>query len=157
MSNANLPGLQLVEQLVQGAATALTGTTSETVLARLPLPAGLIGANGEIEVEYDATETNNANNKTISVRLGGLTGTVLQTHVANTLAGRAGQGVIRNRNAANSQQWNLKALTAAAAALSRGTAAVNLGADQDLVITGTLANAGDTLTLESARVRCWKQ
>jgi len=155
--NPNIPGLQIVEQLIQAASVALTGGVAETVLATLPLPAGLIGPNGEIEIEYDMTETNNANNKTVTVRLGGLTGTALLTHTANTLAGRAGRMCMRQRNANNSQQWNGTTFTAAAIALSRGTGAVNLSADSSIVITGTLANAGDTLTLESCKIRAYKQ
>lgn len=154
----NVPGLTLVEESKSAAATALTGSVAETVLATLNIPGKLLGANGEIELEYDATETNNANAKTINVRLGGLTGTTLLTHNTNTVNGRSGRVTIGLRNSHASQRARGYVATDAAAltSVAGSTGTVDTSTDQAIVITGTLGNAGDTLTLEKFKIRLYR-
>lgn len=48
-----------------------TVTTSEEDLISIPIPAGLIGANGQLVVTHFWQMTNSANNKTMRVKLGG--------------------------------------------------------------------------------------
>jgi len=154
----SVPGLTLIEEFKSAVAAALTGTTAETVLATFNVPAGLLGANGEIEVEWDATETNSANNKTLTLRLGGLAGTAVLTHTTLSVAGRSARATVGFRNSAASQRTRGYTATDAAALTSvAGVAsAVNFQLDQLVVITGTLANAGDTLTLEKFKLRFYK-
>jgi len=156
--NPNIAGLTLVEESKSAVATALTGTTAETVLATFNIPGKLLGANGEIELEYDATETNNANAKTVTVRLGGLAGTALLTHNTNTVNGRSGRVTIGLRNSHASQRARGYVATDAAAltSVAGSTGTVDTSADQALVITGTLAVGGDTLTLEKFKMRFYK-
>jgi hypothetical protein len=158
MLSPNLPGLTLADELKSAVAVALTGTLVETVLATYNLPAGLLGANGEIEIELDATETNNANAKTLAVRLGGLAGTVIMSLNSNTINGRSLIGRCRLRNNAAVQRTRFYTATDVAALTSAAgvASAVNLQADTQLVVTGTLANIADTLQLEAFRMRFWK-
>lgn len=153
-----VPGLTLIEESKSAVAAALTGTVAETVLATFNIPGGLLGANGEIELEYDCTETNNANAKTVTVRLGGLTGTSMLTHNTNTVAGRSGRCCIGLRNSAASQRSRGYVATDAAALTSvpGATGTVSMLTDQAIVITGTLGNAGDTLTLEKFKMRFYR-
>ncbi len=154
----NVSGLTLIEEFKSAVAAALTGTTAETVLASFNIPGGILGANGEIEIEGDFTETNNANAKTVQVRLGGLTGTSLLSHNTNTVAGRSFRGTIGLRNAANSQRARFYTATDVAALTSAAgtTGAVNLQNDTVIVITGTLGVGTDTLTLEKFKMRFYK-
>lgn len=139
-------------------AVPLTGTTSETVLATIAIPAGAIGPNGQIRIMTLWSMTNNANNKTMSVRLGGIGGTAHQAAVIASQAHQQNNCRIANRNSASSQVsqsatgfgWN-------ANTASPVTGAINTANAQDLVITGTLASSGDTLTLESYIVELFYQ
>lgn len=139
-------------------AVPLTGTTSETVLATIAIPAGAMGPNGQIRVTTLWSPTNNANNKTMAVRLGGLSGTLFQQAVQANVTHQQNHCRFGNRNSASSQVgasllgfgWN--ANTSAVV-----TATVNTANAQDLVITGTLASSGDTLTLESYLVELFYQ
>lgn len=156
--NPNVPGLTLVEEAKSAVANALTGTTSETVLATFTIPAKLLGANGEIEIDGDFSETNNANAKTVQVRLGGLAGTSLLSHNTNTVAGRSFKGTVGLRNSHASQRARFYTATDAAAltSVAGATGTVDTSADVALVITGTLATGTDTLTLEKFRMRFYK-
>lgn len=134
-------------------AASVTGTLSETALATLTIKAALMGANGQLRITTLWSHTNSANNKTLKIRLGGISGatmldvtntTTLSTHMINT---------IRNRNAANSQIANFSIATSFTTnAAVNPTSAVDTTAAQDLVLTGTLANTGETITLESYSV-----
>ncbi len=154
----NLPGLTFVEEFKSAVAVALTGTTAETVLATFNIPGGLLGANGEIEIDADFTETNNANAKTVQVRLGGLTGTSLLSHNTNTVAGRSFRGTIGLRNSSAVQRGRFYTATDAAALTSvAGSAgAVNTQNDTAIVITGQLGVGTDTLQLEKFRMRLYR-
>jgi type IV pilus biogenesis protein CpaD/CtpE len=125
----------------RGAGTALTGTVSETILATVTLPAGRLNKDGRLTVEGFLTATNNANAKTLNVRLGGIAGTVLYTTSVASVAQADFRLLIANRGATNSQiAWKSGA--------AKTTAAVDMSVTQDLVITMTLGNAGDSVTLE---------
>jgi len=86
----------------------------------------------------------------MAVRLGGLSGTLFQQAVQANVAHQQNHCRIANRNSAASQVaqslvgfgWNANASAVV-------TATVDTASAQDLVITGTLASSGDTLTLES--------
>lgn len=133
-----------------GAAAALTGSTSETALATVTIPANTIGANGLIRVSSLWTMTTSANNKTPRIRLGGIGGTVIFSTVATTIATFRLETLLIAANATNAQ--NTQSLSARGTDLlitsSGNTAsAVDMTASQDLVISGQLANSGETMTL----------
>jgi hypothetical protein len=141
----------------------LTGIVAETVMASLRIPAGSMGPNGVIDVTALWSTTNSANNKTIATRwqlnpgLGGFNagaGIVL-----TTVAAAQTKTIIRNSNATNAQ---VIYTPAAITPFGTGTAAVtpasiDTTADTYISLTGTIAAAGETLTLNHAYAVVYKQ
>ena len=128
------------------AAVSVTGTTSETALATISIPAGLIGANGKILIYPLFSATNNANNKTIRVKLGGSSGYFLQNSGYAQLSNIV---IFRNFNSESVQ----KIASGTATGLGQITGSftsllIDTSAATTLDVTGQLANAGDTLTLD---------
>lgn len=132
-----------------------TGTTAETVLATVLIPGGAMGPIGRLRVISLWSYTNSANSKTMRIRLGGIAGLQVAAQVSTTTATVQTWQLIRNVNAENVQKmFNASSpvpfQTAATAALVTG--AVNTAVDQNLVFTATLANTGETITLEDYMV-----
>lgn len=126
-----------------------TGDTNETVMATIAIPAGALGANGILRISTAWSCTNNANNKTARLRLGGIGGTALMAPVLTT-SGAYIQRTVHNRNSQSSQIISLGA--SSVNSFSTGTpatAAVDTSAALYVVITGQLATGTDTLSLES--------
>ena len=125
-----------------------TGDTDETTLATITIPAGVMGANGLLRVTTLWTTTNNANNKTQRIKLGS---SEFLAYVATTEASHQHLTVIRNRGAQNSQVGAAKAAANAfdLSTSAVATASIDTSAQASLSITGQLANAADTITLES--------
>jgi hypothetical protein len=145
--------------VAQSAATGMsvTGTGSETALATIAIPAGAMGANGRLRITAHWTYTNSVNNKTLRIRFGasgaGTGGTLYVSSTATTTAGYRYQLEIANRNAANSQV----AFTGATGGWSTSgtgsvTSTIDTTAASEVVISGVLANTGETITLESYQV-----
>jgi hypothetical protein len=134
-----------------GVAVPLTGSTNETALATITIPAGAMGPNGALRATIVTSYTNSGNNKTFRYRLGGIAGTVLMAVPTTTTASQMMQRIIQNRNAQNSQISAASAVANAfgSSSASPATGAVDTSAAQDLVISGQLADAGETMTLES--------
>lgn len=134
-----------------GATSSVTGTVSETTLASVTVPGGSMGANGAIRITFLATYTNSANAKTLRVKLG------LDTFLSIALTTTATiQTLVIIRNA-NSQGAQIATPTTVQSGLGAATAAAATGTtdttvDQTLVITGQLANAGETLSLRGYTV-----
>lgn len=141
--------------LILGASAAtgmsVTGTSSETALATITVPAGSMGLNGIIRVTPLFSYTNSANNKTLRVRLGGISGPAFLANTATTSLLAQPIVMIRNRGVANSQV-GFTAATFSSIATTTGslaTGSVDTSAATTLVISGELANTGETITLES--------
>lgn len=114
----------------------LTGTTSETTLLTVPIPASLMNKRGRVNVIVLLSLTNNANNKTVRVKIGGQTiATVTSTN--QSLLGLTTW--MLNLNSETSQK------NGNAVSLTVDTTIAN-----DLVITGQLANAIDTVVTLTA-------
>ena len=137
-----------------GAAVSLTGTTSETAMATVAIPAGAMGANGIIKVTSLWTYPSSANTKTLRIRLGGLAGTAYHGYVASTTLFHHTMDIIRNRNSQSSQVSgplnNAASFTAGSASVATGS--VDTSAAQDLVLSGQLSSAAETLVLEGYTV-----
>lgn len=139
--------------IAQGAvAVSHTGSLVETTLATVTIPAGAIGANGQVEVEALFSYTNNTNNKTPRVKFGGnnVVGSAGTTSFGQSLRAR-----ISNRNAANAQVTTPISLTPGAGTLvnAHQTFAVDTSQPVDIVFSGILNVATDTITLESYSVK----
>ena len=132
-------------------ASSHTGNTTETVLATIPIPAGILGTNGMLRVYCDWTVTNSVNDKTLRIRLGGLAGTALTGTAFTTVANAFHRMLIANRGVANSQiaTTDRSRATDIVSSYELFTSAINTAVDQDLVITGQLETGTETITLEN--------
>jgi hypothetical protein len=128
-------------------AVSHTGDLTDFTLATIAIPGNSMGLSGAIRVTTQWSMTNNANSKTLNIKYAGT------AYLASTLASNASariQSQWQNRNATNSQvgnstiQGNFSGNANAAI-----TTAVDSTADQNITLTGQLANAADTITLES--------
>lgn len=142
-------GMQLLAR--SAVQQSVTGTTSETVLATVTVPANLMGINGGLLIWPTFSYTNNANTKTIRARFGGIGGTQYAINSVTTTASAAGLIKVRNRGSASSQVGgsgnSIGGLGTSAAAVV--TSAVDTTQNADIVLTGTLAVTTDTISLET--------
>lgn len=127
---------------------SVTGTLSETTLATIAIPAGAMGVNGSLRVTTKWSMPNNANTKTMFVRLGG---TILGINVGvTTTTAYNAVTMIQNRGAGNSQigtnGGGIGNIT------GQPTATIDTTIAQNLTITGQLGVGTDTLTLEGYTV-----
>jgi len=143
--------------LATSAATGMsvTGTVSETSLATVNIAAGAVGRNGIIRVTCHWGHNSSANNKTGRVRLGaagaGISGTIFTAVTQTTNISWRTLCHIVNRNSESSQFGDDGNGTGGWAPSSAAwvTSSVDTSAGAQLVITGQLANTGDTMTLEA--------
>jgi hypothetical protein len=135
-------------------AVSHTGTTSETVLATVSVPANWMGPNGALEIEFLGTNNNNANDKTWFVRL---SSTQFAGQVQTTTISYKHHLVIANRNSASSQIGTTPG-PASTGTWGQGntavtTAALDTTAALSLTIRGQLEDAGDNMQLEQYIVK----
>ena len=126
---------------------SLTGTTTETTLLTIPIPAGLVGERGILKLYPIWSMTNNSNSKNVKVKLDGQI--CYSFSLVSTLTS-APLVFIRNFNSESAQKTisnSSLGIGSMASALSATTA--DTGTAIDLVITGQLSSSVDTLTLES--------
>jgi len=136
----------------------LTGIIAETNFAALRIPGGTIGRNGLVEVRMLWAFTNSANSKTFVVRFAsaaGVTGFNMVANTAQTTTATAqGLAIFGNNNVTNAQvSFNTNMFapygTSASASFTNN---VDTTADSYVNIDGSIAGAGETLTLTHAAV-----
>lgn len=140
----NLKGVYILAS--SAVASSVTGTTTETTLATITIPANAMGANGIVRITSAWSNTSNVNTKTAKIKFGGVS--YANTNMSTTL-GTRDQRQIVNRNVTNSQYGT--SVTLGGFVGSSGatvTSSIDTTAAVDIVMTGQLANGGDTLTLE---------
>lgn len=126
--------------------------TNENVLTTVTIPAGAMGANGVVVLEFSTLWTASANNKTWRVRLNGVAGTQLFSEVVTTggAGGRFARVVITNTNSASAQISAILNGSSGGVALTNNVAsAIDTTAAVDLVITCVKATAGETVTVNA--------
>lgn len=134
-------GIGLLAQ--SGAPVSVTGTTTETVQASIPIPAGVVGPNGVLRITPLWSAPVNADSNTYRCRVAG---TVL---FATTLANDGSfSPIITARNTGSA----LVALGGTSLGVGGSgsvptSLAVDMTAPQSLTITAQLASAADTVTL----------
>jgi len=145
---ANTSGNVIVGQ--SGVAASVTGTLSETTLASVVIPAGMLGLNGVLRITALWSATNNANTKSCVYRLGG---TPICSTGITSFASYQDQRNMRNRGALNSQ---INFVGAASFGSGSGVAplatAIDTSVDKTLTLTAILTNTSDTVTLEGYTV-----
>lgn len=144
-------GLKSAGVLAQSAVPAsVTGTTSETVLATIAVPAGALGINGAVRINTSWSSTNNANTKTVNTKFGGVT---IASSALTTTASYRDQRQVQNRNALNSQVFMSGTFGGfGSSSFVMGTSAIDTSQAQNVVLSAQLANAADSITLESYSV-----
>ena len=113
----------------------LTGTTSETTLLTITIPAALMGLIGRLNMLSFFALTNNANNKTLRAKIGANS---LNVASAASLNATGFNFWLLNLNSATAQRNNTAA-----------SFAIDTTVSMDLIITGQLANAADSMTLNA--------
>lgn len=144
-----------IKQWASGATVSHTGDTSEFALATIAVGSSLVNANSVIEVSALWSGTSSANNKSIRVRLGGLSGTqhMSQNLTTNGLAQTL--TIIRMANAMNAQKsFNISGTSPFATVNAANVSgSIDMTAAQDLMITGQLANSSETISLLAYHVK----
>ena len=125
--------------------SAHTGDTNETDLASFTVTGGTIGATGRLIVEATGTITGSAGNKTIQMKFG-----TLVVRTTGSVAG-TGEWLIKatiSNTATNAQRINVITSSHASTTIIGDylTGTIDTTANQDIKITGTLANSADTIT-----------
>lgn len=146
-------GAQLLAR--RGTAIALTGVTAETVMDTVTIPAGAMGLSGGLHIYSTWSNTNSANSKLARIRLGGIAGAQFLASSVTTTVTLNDLRRIRNRGSATSQVGSTAATAASplgSSGVAVSTAAVDTGVAVDLVFTGQLTLATETLTLENSSV-----
>lgn len=124
------------------AAAAHTGTTAKTKVGSIVVPGGCLGPNGMMVISpIFSGITNNANNKTLSVELGGVQ---IATLTRTTQLGDSAPIVLRNKA-------NMAAQSSAQGAAVLNTT-VNTANDLELAFYVTLATGTDSVTFQGALV-----
>lgn len=137
---------------VSGTASAITGTTSETTLATIAIPAGAMGPNGKLEIVSLWSYTNSGNTKALRVKIGG---TTMQAVNATTTDVARLTTDIWNANSASSQVGMISGSSVAVGVVAGtiATAAVDTASAFNVTLTGQLTNTGETITLRGYSVR----
>lgn len=131
-----------------GVASSVTGTTAETTLASITIPGGAMGPNGTVRVTAFFSCTNNANVKTALVKLGAMSpGAALANSATDQII-----AIFRNAGTTAAQKAYQGGTGVGAITGLKQSATLDMTQDQVLTITGTLATAADTITLEGYTV-----
>lgn len=152
VAGGGIAGLKSPGILAQSAVpSSVTGTTVATSLASIPIPAGTLGKNGSLRVRLRWTVTNSANPKTLTSKIGGVSVLSFST---TTTTSWLDEFDITNRNSMTSQLGRPAASNAVfgTSSIVNSTFSIDFSQAQSLNITGTLANAAESITLEMYRV-----
>lgn len=129
-----------------GVRASHTGSTSEVILATIPCP-GLL-ANDQLVIESQwGGITNNSNIKTPRIRFNGSS---VHAPTLTTVASFQDRARISNRNNVASKVINANSATVFGATTAGViTASIDTSEEFEITLTAELANAGDTMRLES--------
>lgn len=123
-----------------------TGDTVEFTYATVTIP--ILGAKDILEIQTLWTTPTSANSKTTRIKLGG---TSFASPAYTTVTGIIQRVVIQNRGATNSQigsSYGNRSTDTVFVYLGSQTGAIDTSVATSLTITGQLASAAETMTLE---------
>lgn len=143
----------LTTELVrQTAKLSWTGDTAETIVLTVNIPP--LGIKSYLDISSLWSMPNNANNKIVRVRLGGIAGTVLMQWTAQSGIASVTDihRIVANRGATNSQVCTNALVFGATSSGVPNTTSIETNAGTTLVFTVQNASAGDTTNLEYAVV-----
>jgi hypothetical protein len=136
--------------------SSVTGTTSQTTLATVTVPANAMGKNGLLRVTSLWKYTESANNKTCRVNICGANYFEVfgSTTILETIQS---QVTVQNQNSAASQVGFEGAQTFAYSSNNYRTTTQDTTSSHNITFRGTLADTGETITLVSYLVEvCYK-
>ncbi len=141
------PGGITIAQAAPG--TTLTGSTAETTLATLTIPAAILGASGQFELESFMSSNASVGTKTLRVYFGG----VLFYAFSPNSTGLGVQQKLRIANKTTGTQTSYSVSTAGTGfgttTVAATTSSIDTTAAVTVLITGQLSNGADTMALES--------
>lgn len=129
-------------------AVSAPADTNEDTLATITIPAGTLGVNDGLWIACQFSYTNNANVKTLKAHFSGAAGTLIFSVGRSTQVMSFVDIYIFNRGATNSQACIAREINTTSIANQQNTTSQDMTASSSVVLTGTKATAGDTLTLE---------
>lgn len=138
-------------------AIPLTGTTAETILAVVKVPAGAMGKNGRVRTSSLWSMTNNANNKIFRTRFGSAANLAGVAMGAMTLSNfltvlDADRNIVNRNNEKRQVSRAITSITGNTSGTALSVATVDTTKDAYIVFSAQLANAADTASLEDYRV-----
>lgn len=133
-----------------------TGDTVETVLATYTLLANTLASNGMLRITALYRRAGSAGSVIANVRFGGISGTVYATSslpTVNNDAASLGTFIFAD-NATNAQKGNktTAATPYLVSSTTYTTSAIDTTSNVDIVFTGQLGSASDTVKLESCTI-----
>ena len=142
------PIAQILAQ--SGVPSSVTGTTAETTLATIAVPAGAMGTTGSLRIKVLGDVTVNGDAKTLKVYFGG---TLVYTVSLPSVYSVAREINIFNRGSATSQVTEYSGGSGVSTqGGSSTTLTINTALAQNITITGTLGTSTDTITLTAYTV-----
>lgn len=147
VDDANIITLNTTSTGFADMGTAVVSLVTERVpLYTATIPAGALGATGELIMDSLWSHTSSANAKTLNIELGGTSFGTYDT--PTTVASTVYQKTITNRTAASQVSSALTSIGGGSVAGAIVTGTVNTALAKDLVVSGALATANEVLTLE---------
>ncbi len=139
-----------------GVVNTVTGTTAETIQFSCQVPSFLLGGNSRLIIEPTWRFTNNANSKTMAVKVGvDLAGaTTIWTRTSTTQLAQTPLIVHQFRGSLASQVEPYSGLSTYAVNVggNPSTRTIDYSLGQTVYITGTLADGADSLLLDAISV-----
>jgi hypothetical protein len=132
---------------VTGSNSSFTGSTTETTLINVTVPAGSIGNNGQIVVTANWACNNSAGAKVGTVYLGGSAVGTASSYTTST--GGSSMNSIRNRGILTKQ---VSQLVGGASTDANVYTSIDTSVDKAITITGDTATATDHIVLEGFTV-----
>ena len=130
---------------------SLTGSTAETTLASIAIPA--LGPNDAVKVTLNWSFTSSVNLKSMFVKINGATFAQNSTSTSGHTASRM-EVMVMNRNNTASQLGSIFGFGyTAGAAVTFLNPAVETSGDNTITIRAQLASSGETITLEGYAVQ----
>ena len=148
--------------------TISDNTTAERIIAIVPIPAGIIGANGTIAGHVYFSHTSNGNAKTYKIYLGNGTGVLGGALTANTSTAFITAGAsttttsigfdffIGNRASQAVNVGGILGTRSTGANIAVVTGTIDTSTAQNLIVTATKAVGTDSVTLETLNLRLFK-
>lgn len=126
--------------------TSLTGTTTETTLATIPIKGGVLGEKGKMRFYVLGTVTYNTNSKTLRIKH---PSRILWLMSYTDVVGISSQILFLNKNSESSQVTSLMNSPGLSStpATENIPSTINTSADFSLTITGQLGNSADSISV----------